>query len=249
MQSTATRENRNSRRYSQGGSVIVKAKLANDEFWKEKGSLRSVSKLGAGFEIEKPCKVGQIISLLIPMPVNLRLYDHDKQLYRVWGLVQHCHSVSNDEFSGFHVGVAFIGRNAPESFYAKPDQSYRIIGLSEEGVWNVIEAEREFINRRHPRFWVTLDGTLTIPNSDDSEKEPVVLGAMTENISLSGAAVFCETDVDVGDMVRFSCPEYNFESDAIVRNRRGMGNTTPKIHLEFLENEFPVSDLKMPVDG
>lgn len=251
MQSTATLENRKSKRFHQNGSVIVKAKLNNDEFWKEKGSLRSVSKLGAGFEIEKPCKVGQIISLLIPMPINLRLYDHDKQLYRVWGLVQHCHNVNSEEFNGYHVGVAFIGKNAPESFYEKPDQSYRIVGLNEEGLWNIIEAEREFINRKHPRFWVSLDSTLTIfnSNSDEENKEPIVLSATTENVSLSGAAVFCETNVNVGDMVKFSCPEYDFESDAIVRNCRGMGNTTPKIHIEFLEKEFPVSELKLSVEG
>ncbi len=116
MNSVNTQENRKSVRFQQTGSVIVKAKINDNEFWKEKGELKSVSRLGAGFEIQKPCKVGQIISLLIPMPVNLRLYDHDKQLYRVWGLVQHCHGVSGENFTGFNVGVAFIGKECTAQF-------------------------------------------------------------------------------------------------------------------------------------
>ena len=245
MQTVKTQENRKSSRFQQTGSVIVKAKLNDTEFWKEKGSLKSVSRLGAGFEIQNACKVGQIISLLIPMPINLRLYDHDKQLYRVWGLVQHCHSVNSENFSGYNVGVAFIGKDAPESFYLNPDQSYRILGLKEDGLWNIIEAEREFINRRHPRYWVSSDVIITITNLDDETEE---ISGVTQNISTSGAAVYCEIEVVVGDMVKFSCPEYKFEADAIIRNRFGLGNTTPKIHLEFLESEFPVNNLKLPIE-
>jgi c-di-GMP-binding flagellar brake protein YcgR len=179
------------------------------------------------------------------MPVNLRLYDHDKQLYRVWGLVQHCHGVSSEDFTGYNVGVAFVGKEAPASFYDNPDQSYRIVGLNEDGLWTITEAEREFINRRHPRFWVSLDGFITVVSDEGEETE---LEAVTENISKSGAAVFCETEAIVGDMVRFSCPQYEFISDAVVRNRRGNGNTTPKLHLEFLENEFPVEKLNQPFE-
>lgn len=245
MISTSIQEKRNADRYQRTGTIIVKAKFNDNEFWKENGLLKSVSKLGAGFEITKPCKVGQLLSLLIPMPVNLRLYDHDKQLYRVWGLVQHCHGVSSEDFTGYNVGVAFVGKEAPASFYDNPDQSYRIVGLNEDGLWTITEAEREFINRRHPRFWVSLDGFITV-FSDEGEAAEVK--AVTENISKSGAAVFCETEAIVGDMVRFSCPQYEFISDAVVRNRRGNGNTTPKLHLEFLENEFPVEKLNQPFE-
>ena len=241
MLSTKPDERRATSRYAQPEHIIVKAKLSDDEFWKEKATLKGVSRLGAGFEIEKACKVGQLISLLIPMPAHLRLYDHDKQLYTIWGLVQHCHAVNNEEFTGFNVGVAFVGKDAPESFYEKPDQSYRITGLNEEGFWNVKEAEHEFINRKHPRLWASLMGKLVVDNS-------APIHCQTENISRSGAAIFCETSASVGDHVKFSCPQYDFETDAIVRNRRGSGNTTPKIHLEFLENEFPIEKLDVNFD-
>lgn len=257
MLAVNTTEKRRASRLSCPEYVIVKAKINEEDFWKEKAHLKSVSRLGAGFDIQKPCKIGQLISLLIPMPVHLRLYEHDKQLYRIWGLVQHCHSVSSEEFTGYNVGVAFIGKDAPPSFYERPDQSYRITGLNEDGVWNITEAEREFINRRHPRLWVSLpaklkfDNLVMEENPEDAESEDHAddnsfeIECQTENISRSGAAVFCETTANVGDFVKFVCSDYDFESEAIIRNRRGNGNTTPKIHLEFLENEFPVEKIEL----
>ena len=239
-----------SERFSRSENIIVKAKLANDEFWKVKAKLKSISRLGAGFDIEKNCKVGQLISLLLSLPVNLRAYDHDKELYRVWGLVQNSQKLNTEDFSGYHVGVAFIGKDAPPSFYDKHDQSYRILGLNEEGLWNIVEADREFVNRRHPRYWISIRGNLSVgeveKDSDAAAADEAVTGeAITENISKSGVALFCETKAVVGDHVKFSVPDLDFESDAIVRNRSGLGNTTPKIHLEFLDNEFPIEKLEL----
>ncbi len=239
---------RSAERFSRSENIIVKAKLANDEFWKEKAKLKSVSRLGAGFDIEKSCKIGQLISLLLSLPINLRAYDHDKELYRVWGLVQYSHKLNTEDFSGYHVGVAFVGKDAPPSFYEKHDQSYRITGLSEDGLWNIIETDREFINRRHSRYWISVKGNLSVGNTENDSDEPLRMEAVTENISKSGAALFCEIEANVGDHVKFSVPDFDFETDAIVRNRSGLGNTTPKIHLEFLENEFPVENLELQVE-
>ena len=240
-------DKRSAERFKRSENIVVKAKLGEGEFWKETAKLTSVSRLGAGFEINKPCKTGQLISLLLSLPVNLRAFDHDKELYRVWGLVQHCNTVNTEEFTGYQVGVAFIGREAPPSFYENHDQSYRIVGLNNDGLWIITEAEREFINRRHPRFWISLKATLTMSDVEN-EDEMIVLNAQTENISKSGVAVFCETEANVGDHLVFSLPEFEFEAGAIVRNRQGVGNTTPKIHMEFLDNEFPVEKLEIDLE-
>ncbi|MGI9056584.1 MAG: PilZ domain-containing protein [Pyrinomonadaceae bacterium] len=240
-------DKRSAKRFKRSDNIVVKAKLAEGEFWKEKAKLTSVSRLGAGFEITRQCKTGQLVSLLLALPVNLRAFDHDKELYRVWGLVQHCNTINTEDFTGYHVGIAFIGNDAPPSFYEKHDQSYRIVGLNSDGLWIISEAEREFVNRKHPRFWVSLKATLTMSDAED-ENVMIVLQAQTENISKSGAAVFCETEANVGDHLVFSLPEFEFEAGAIVRNRQGVGNTTPKIHMEFLDNEFPVEKLEMEVE-
>lgn len=247
MVSNKASDKRAAGRFKRSENIIVKAKLAEGEFWKEKAKLTSESRLGAGFDINKPCKTGQLVSLLLSLPVNLRAFDHDKELYRVWGLVQHCNTVNTEDFTGYHVGVAFIGKDAPPSFYENHDQSYRIAGLNDEGLWLVTEAEREFVDRKHSRFWISLKATITMSDEKD-ENEMIVIKAQTENLSKSGAALFCETPANVGDHLVLSIPEFDFEAGAIVRNRQGVGNTTPKLHLEFLDNEFPVEKLEIDIE-
>ena len=62
---------------------------------------------------------------MMPLPANLRSYDQDKELYRVWGLVQHCNEVKTEDADGFQVGVAFVGKNPPESYAIDPATNYR----------------------------------------------------------------------------------------------------------------------------
>ena len=70
-----------------------------------------MSRSGAGFYLDRKCEVGRLISLTMPMPKHLRCYDFEKELYRVWGLVQHCSPATGGADSAFHVGVAFAGKN------------------------------------------------------------------------------------------------------------------------------------------
>lgn len=236
-------KNRNDR-ISLSISTVVKAKESNESFWKETTDLISMSRSGAGFYLERHCDVGRLVSLLMPMPRHLRCYDQDKELYRVWGLVQHCSPISGSEDSGFHVGVAFVGKKVPSSYSENPLQSYRIAGMNEDGTWRIVEARTSFVVRRHPRYWVSLEIFLAAHDSDRNlitdEK------AATENVSLSGAAVFSDLNVDVGDSVNFNCIPHNFSALAIVRNRQTSDYTLPKLHLEFIDAVFPVGEISLP---
>ena len=237
-------EKRRSDRISLSLSAVVKAKPSRDDFWKETIDLISISRSGAGFYLEKECQVGQLLSLIMPMPRHLRCYDHDKELYRVWGLVQHCSPVSGDGNAGYHVGVAFVGKKSPASYADNPLQSYRIAGMSEEGTWKIVEAQTSFVVRRHPRFWISLEVSLSALDADEniiSDKS-----AATENISLSGAAVFSTLKVDVGDSVKFNCRKHDFSALSIVRNRKTSEYELPKLHLEFIDAEFPMEKVALP---
>jgi hypothetical protein len=244
MLSAVTTDKRNSERTSLGISAVVRVKENKSSFWKEKTDLISLSRTGAGFYLEKQCEVGRLVSLMIPMPKHLRCYDQDKELYRVWGLVQHCSRVSGEGDAAFHVGVAFAGKNPPPSFNENPLHSYRIAGMNEDGTWRIVEAKTSFVVRRHPRYWLALEVLLTAHDaamnliSDDQ--------ATTENISLSGAAVFSGLMVDVGDSVNFNSIEHNFSAQAIVRNRQTSEYDPPRIHLEFINTSFPIEQLKLP---
>ncbi len=246
MSAAVEKERRQAKRSSLLVSAVVKAKENKDSFWNETTELISMSRMGAGFYLENSCEVGRLISLMMPMPKHLRCYDFEKELYRVWGLVQHCSPVSGDTGSMYHVGVAFAGKDSPQSYQENPQQSYRISGMNEDGTWRIVEAKTDFVMRRHPRHWISFGVLLSGFDADD--KLLMDEQAKTENISLSGAAVFSKMKIDIGDSVTFDSIGHNFSSLAVVRNRQMPESEAdlPKLHLEFINEAFPVEKLLLP---
>ena len=221
--------------------AVVKAKDENDSQWKEVADLISVSATGSSFNLPRACDVGTLVSLMIPLPAHLRCYDHEKEFYRVWGLVQHCETVTADEPSSYHIGVAFIGRNPPESYRANSQQHYRISGVDEGGMWSVEEARTPFKKRADVRFWQPVELYLALIDT----KSGSMGGERTtaENVSRSGAAVFTTLDVGIGDRVKFISAEYDFSGLAVVCNRQVGDDDRTRLHLNFVENTFPVEIL------
>ena len=221
--------------------AVVKGKEKGQGQWKEVADLISVSSTGSSFELPRPCEVGTLVSLMIPLPPHMRCYDHDKEFYRVWGLIQHCAPVIADDPSRFHTGVAFIGREAPRTYKDNPRQHYRISGIGENGMWSVAEAKSQFKKRSDVRFWHSVDLYLALVDT----KLGSVGGERTiaENVSRSGAAVFTTLDVGIGDRVKFISEEFDFSGLAVVCNRQTGDDGRTRLHMNFVENRFPVEKL------
>lgn len=236
---------RSSERVSTALSAIVKFKENKDDFWKETAKTLSVSRNGAGFFLERNCKVGHLLSLIIPMPQDLRCYDEDKELYRIWGIVQHCHEVETEKFSGFHVGVAFIGKNAPAGYKEDPGQSFKICGMNENGLWKVVATGRPFVKRKNPRFWTMMEVDLELldEEGEDLSREKT----MTENISICGAAVFSNLNLQVDDCIQFTSKAHDFSALAVVRDIQETEHR-PKVHLEFVNAKFPIEKLILHIE-
>ncbi|MBK7513223.1 MAG: PilZ domain-containing protein [Chloracidobacterium sp.] len=66
--------------------------------------------------------------------------------------------------------------------------------------------------------------------------------AVTNNISAKGLSAICKLSAEIGDRVKLACKEYDFYAIAIVRNCKPADNGN-SIHLEFLENGFPMEKL------
>ena len=221
--------------------AVVKAKDKDDKQWKEVADLISVSATGSSFNLPRSCEVGTLVSLMIPLPAHLRCYDHDKEFYRVWGLVQHCETVPAEEPSRYHIGVAFIGKNAPASHREDPQQHYRVSGVNEVGMWSVTESKTPFKKRGDVRFWTPVDLYLALIDTKDGSAGGERTTA--ENVSRSGAAVFTTLDVGIGDRVKFISAEYDFSGLAIVCNRQVGEDDRTRLHLKFVENTFPIETL------
>jgi hypothetical protein len=217
--------------------AVVQVKETEKNTWKEVTDVKSVSRNGAGFILSRPCKVGRLVTMVMPLDPALRAYDHDKKLYPVMGIVQYCNPAPIKGETKYHVGVGFVGKNIPESFRKDPAQNFRILGMSKEGLWQVVEAGREFKKRQDPRFWISIGIIVSAVRSSVKEK------THTKNISARGLSIASALDTAVGEKVKLSCPDLDFYAFAVVRNRNKRKGETPILHLELLETEFPIDKL------
>ena len=222
--------------------AVVKAKdVASGRHWKEVADLISVSPTGASFNLPRSAETGTLMSLTIPLPIQMRCYDFEKEFYRVWGLVQHCAPMGAEKATRFHVGVAFIGKAAPKSHQNNPAQHYRISGVDDAGLWKVQETKTEFKQRSDVRFWSSIDIYLALVDRKDGS-----LGGertTAENVSRSGAAVFTTLDVGIGDRVKFISEQYDFSGLAVVCNKQIGDDERTRVHLRFVESAFPIEAL------
>lgn len=62
---------------------------------------------------------------------------------------------------------------------------------------------------------------------------------------MSGAAVFSTLNVNIGDSVKLNCKKHDFSALSIVRNRQTSDFELPKLHLEFIDAEFPMETVEL----
>jgi len=239
--SNIEKERRKLSRSSVSLTAEVKARENSESFWKEVTDVQNVSRVGANFNLKRECKVGRLVLLSINMPEMFRRYDYGKKLYRVWGLVQHCRPISEADFDGYQIGVAFVGKLAPESYPEDPMKSYRVTGIDSDGFWNIGEAKTPFVTREYLRFPCSLKVRIAQIDPDGMGSQ-VEEKAIMENVSIAGASVFSRLELNSGDSVMFVCDEPGFSSIAVVRNRQYREGDRSTLHLQFTEN-FPVKDL------
>ena len=44
---------------------------------------------GAGFTLKRPTEKGRLLYMTIPMPRQLRVFDHVEDQYRIWAIVRY----------------------------------------------------------------------------------------------------------------------------------------------------------------
>ena len=218
------------------GLILVKE--SPTESWKEQTTITSVSKNGAGFTLSRPCTVGRLVSLVSPMPVEFRSYDHAKELYPTMGVVQHCYAALEGEDTVYHVGIGFIGKQMPESYKQNPCENYRISGMDKNGMWMVTPATTEFQRRKEQRYWLNIPVTLSFTRKED--RATFRDETFTLNIAAGGASVATNIQAAVGDKIKFAYKDANFYAIAEVKGRRSKNGQPACLHLQFLETKFPV---------
>lgn len=256
MSRLETEKNRRQReRLNLSLPIRVQWRKTKDDSCEEITRLIDVTPFGAGFALSREIEVGRMLLLTIPMPRQLRCYDHAEQQYRVWALVRHVRKMSpNDSPKGnYSIGVAFTGKHPPIGYLDNPARFYEVIETDAVGFWRVREitslgAGGENQNgetrkpgidlRRQTRHPIPLNVAIEVFN----ERGDTVASEMTvtENISLTGAAVFTTLDVERGRFVRLTSEQYDITIVAIVRTRKIGADGIARLHLEFIDRRFPL---------
>src|SRR5687768_12973058 len=124
--------------------VRVRVRETPDFEWTEMTRLMNVTPFGAGFTLRRPTEKGRLLHMTIPMPRQLRVYDHVEDQYRIWAIVRYLKPELTEHGTVFIVGVAFIGKRAPASYDKEPWRRYDVLTNVFEGLGSADEMVRAF---------------------------------------------------------------------------------------------------------
>ncbi len=243
-------EDRRIKRIGLALPIRIEGKVNKSVAWSEITRLQDVSAFGAAFNLNRPIKRGRLVAMTMPMPRQLRCYDHLEPQYRIWGLVRRCLAVDNSiDLEQYAVGVAFIGKFPPSSYLDNPAKLFEITQLEEKGFWKIVEApenpdERDLPKelRRHSRYQIPVN--ILLETLDDEGNVNGAEMTVTENVSLGGASVFTSLTADVGSFIRVSSEQYNSTIISVVRGKRLGPDSIPRLHLEFIDHLFPLQGIE-----
>src|SRR5829696_8151947 len=84
--------------------VRIRCRETLDYEWTEITRLINVTSFGAGFTLQRPTEKGRLLHMTIPMPRQLRVFDHVEDQYRIWAIVRYMKASTLDKRIVFDVG-------------------------------------------------------------------------------------------------------------------------------------------------
>ena len=221
--------------------VRVQGRETPDFEWNEITRLNNVTPFGAGFPLKHPTEKGRLLYLTIPMPRQLRVFDHVEDQYRIWAIVRYMKASLVKQSTVFDVGVAFIGKRPPASFEKEPWKRYDI----STATFQALSAADDILTplpatdqRTHTRHNIAVDMRVELV---DSNGEMVMSEhTVTEDISTKGATIFTTLEIPQGRFIRLTSDQYGITTYAAIRSRSTGTDGVPRIHVEFIDKEWPL---------
>jgi hypothetical protein len=213
--------------------------------WIEITRLIDVTPFGAGFTLKHPTERGRLLHMTIPMPRQLRVFDHVEDQYRVWALVRYARLLEWTVQKGslFEVGVAFVGKHAPRSYNEDPSRRYEAASAGTESIklaegTEKLEPFTSSDQRAFTRHNIPVDILLEVLTEKGEVGETEM--TVTENLSAKGATVFTSLKIGSGRFVRLTSQQFNITVHAAVRVQRTGADGISRIHLEFVDRKWPL---------
>jgi hypothetical protein len=221
--------------------VRVRGRETPDFEWMEVTRLTNVTPFGAGFTLKRPTERGRLLHMTIPMPRQLRVFDHVEDQYRVWAIVRYVKANSSANKTAFEVGVAFIGKRAPASYEKEPWKRYDILTSAFDALKSADDILIPFSSKDQrvlTRHNIAVDMRVEILdlNGDVTESEHTV----TEDINANGATLFTTLQIPQGRFIRLTNEQQGITAHAAIRSRSTGADGIPRIHVEFIDKEWPL---------
>lgn len=225
--------------------VRVQCRETPDFEWMEMTRLIDVTPFGAGFTLKHAIEKGRLLHLTIPLPRQLRVFDHIEDQYKVWALVRYVRPLppEADKEPVFEVGVAFVGKRPPRSFQADPAKRYEVasspteMGLAEDSD-QMLRPLPSASQREFTRHSIPVDVLLEI--LDEKGLVAQSENTVTENISPKGATLFTSMAIPEGRFVRLHSQQYQVTVFAAVRSSSKGADGVSRIHVEFIDRQWPL---------
>jgi len=229
--------------------VRVHCRESLDAEWSEITRLIDLTPFGASFGLSRPTERGRLLLLTMPMPRQLRAFDHTEDQYRVWALVRSTtwRVAASGAPQSFVVGVAFIGKYPPASFLQNPSRRYEPRGEGERldvGSLRMMGQERSpFAPQVERGTRLDVAAAVVLELLGEGGKAVTREETVTANISRHGATIYTTLSVKPGSFVRLTIPREPTPLFAAVRGRTEVAGGVAHLHLEFIGGEWPLDDL------
>lgn len=221
--------------------VRVQGRETPDFEWTEITRLTNVTPFGAGFPLKRPTEKGRLLYMTIPMPRQLRVFDHVEDQYRIWAVVRYVKGRIADNRTVFEIGVAFIGKRPPASFEKEPWKRYDISTNAFQalaGADDILKPLASSDQRAQTRHNIAVEMRLEIV--DVSGEVVATEHTVTEDISTRGATIFTTLQIPTGRFVRLTNERHSITAHAAIRSRSTGVDGIPRIHVEFIDKEWPL---------
>ena len=219
--------------------VRVRVRETTDFEWTEVTRLMNVTPFGAGFTLKRPTERGRLLHMTIPMPRQLRVFDHVEDQYRIWAIVRYLKTKVTQNVFGFEVGVAFIGKRAPVSYESAPWKRYEISNNTFDALATVDEL-RALTPKQKAQTQLSIAVDMCVEELDLDGAISHSEHTVTENISPQGATLFTTLEIPMGRFIRLTSEQYGVTAHAAIRSRSIGADGIPRIYIEFIDRQWPL---------
>ena len=209
--------------------------------WEELTRLLDVSPFGARLSLSRPVEPGRLLHLTMPLPRPLRSFDHAEEQYRVWSLVRNVRATPSGEATRFEVGLAFVGKHPPAGHIEDPGKLYDVGHSTPGGLYEPKLKERPERSDA-TRLGMAVEVEVVLLDERGGAAQTGV--TVTENLSRRGAAVYAPFGAERGSFVLLRSAQFGLEVLAAVRACRTDERGVTRLHLEFLDREWPLEGVE-----